>query len=230
MTDKERNDVPATEQVAHDAHIRVYGDGGGLRVLFVGNSISLHAPAPQLGWQGDWGMAASCAENDYVHRALRIWQEKYGKATGCVCQVSEWERDFMQDAPGYFAAARGFAPHITVVRIGDNISPQCDGILLRRQLGRAVRFLANGSPVVATDSFWRSPPVDDAIRAAAQQNGWTFVPISDLGDDPAMKAVGRFASEGVCLHPSDAGMAEIARRIADAVAALPPLYDRTKGE
>ena len=37
---------------------------GGLqaeRVLFLGNSITLHAPAPNIGWTGNWGMAATRA-------------------------------------------------------------------------------------------------------------------------------------------------------------------------
>ncbi len=37
------------------------------RVLFPGNSITLHGPAPAIGWTGNWGMAASAEHLDYVH-------------------------------------------------------------------------------------------------------------------------------------------------------------------
>lgn len=36
-------------------------------VTIFGNSIVAHDPAPDIGWTGDWGMAASCRDSDFVH-------------------------------------------------------------------------------------------------------------------------------------------------------------------
>ena len=37
------------------------------RILFLGNSITMHSPNPSIGWTNNWGMAASGMGNDYVH-------------------------------------------------------------------------------------------------------------------------------------------------------------------
>jgi hypothetical protein len=37
------------------------------RILFVGNSLTLHGPKPVIGWTGNWGMAASAQDRIFVH-------------------------------------------------------------------------------------------------------------------------------------------------------------------
>lgn len=39
-------------------------------LLILGNSIVRHSPRQEVGWNGDWGMAASVADSDFVHRIM----------------------------------------------------------------------------------------------------------------------------------------------------------------
>ena len=87
-----RNNVSAEGQLKASQYVWLEcPDAKGIRVLFAGNSITLHGARPELGWHFDWGMAASCKEKDYVHL---VEQEILGlcpDATFCICQGAEWE-------------------------------------------------------------------------------------------------------------------------------------------
>ena len=66
------------------------------KVLFLGNSITLHGPAPKIGWDGNWGMAASTREKDFVHVLLsRIAKSAGGKPEVKIKNIADFERSSM---------------------------------------------------------------------------------------------------------------------------------------
>ena len=76
------------------------GEGSKLRILFVGNSITLHGKLPEAGWNQDCGMAASCLEKDYVHVLISKIKEKYDpNVTFSILQVANYERRFLEVTP-----------------------------------------------------------------------------------------------------------------------------------
>lgn len=48
-----------------------------LNVLVWGASLAKHPPAENLYWYGNWGMAASKEENDFIHRLVYYLEEEY---------------------------------------------------------------------------------------------------------------------------------------------------------
>ena len=93
------------------------------RILILGNSITLHAPKAEIGWEGNWGMAASSQDKDYVHLLYARVKAQYGGARICILQATYWENYFWQkEYPAFFADARDFSPDVIIFRLGENIS------------------------------------------------------------------------------------------------------------
>lgn len=80
------NTVSSKGQLDQNRYVKFFQRGGTKRVLFFGNSITRHGPKESIGWSGDWGMAASCREKDYVHLVISELDKKYGTVDYCIAQ------------------------------------------------------------------------------------------------------------------------------------------------
>lgn len=219
-----KNTVSAKGQVKEYDIVRPMQRGGKLNVLFLGNSITRHAPAEDIGWFDDWGMAASKEENDYVHVAVRMLEEKYGTINYCTACCGDWERAYFQDEKiPRWALAKEFNADIIVVRLGENIwgplRENLDSVPLYPHIDKFIKYFKNKEDVrvVVTDLFWAYEGIDKVLREVCEKNGYSFVHISDLGEMDEMKALGQFWHEGVSLHPNDNGMHAIAERVVEKI-------------
>ena len=209
------NTVPAEDQLKDVGSVRFEGDGG-IKVLFIGNSITWHGTKTDIGWSGDYGMAASAREKDYVHVLASMLGEKYGKVSVCIAQLASWEGNYVSDTilEEKYAPARDFDADIIVVRIGENM-PKGSAPACKPYFDRMIKYfkVREGQKVIITDSFWRNDARDSMIREIAEENGYAFCRIGDLENDPENMAIGQFEHRGVAIHPSDLGMERIAKRI-----------------
>lgn len=210
------NDVPAVGQLkGSDCISFETTENADIKLLFLGNSITRHGKAENLGWCGDWGMAASSKENDYVHKIISKFCQKGIKVSVCIANLSDWERTRNMDLlfTKYSSALRFNADYV-IVRLGENACP--DKYLSEFELcyGELTDlFSRNGAKIVLTDLFWEYEPFDNFVAELAKARGYAFAEIHDLGNDDEMKAIGKFSHNGVAVHPGDKGMAEIAERI-----------------
>ena len=212
------NTVSPANQLKDTPVVRFYNPlGRGKRIMFVGNSITLHGILPSIGWERECGMAASAPEKDYVHLLMKKTEEISPDGVFCICQVADWEREYFlgekKHAP--YENARLFGADIIVLRFIENCpSDGFDGELFKANLSRLVSFLdpSGKAGVIVTTGFWRHPG-DAALTEFAAENNYPCVPLGDLGDRDEMRATGLFAHEGVAAHPGDSGMENIADRI-----------------
>lgn len=215
-----KNNVSAKDQLGGRALISyINPEGKGRRVLFVGNSITLHSPKADIGWNDNWGMAASAEEKDYVHLLEHTVLQEDPTASFCICQVAAWERQYKNGSETHekYASAREFGADIIVIRCIENCPKDgFDETVFQKELDALIRYLdrEQKAKVIISTGFWHHPG-DGALRAYAKEHGYPCVELGDLGDDDAMKAIGLFEHRGVANHPGDRGMQMIAERLAE---------------
>jgi hypothetical protein len=192
------------------------------KVLFLGNSITLHGPAPKIGWVGNWGMAASAADKDFVHIVTRSLARASGdEPETMVKNVATFERQYADyDLRANLRGAFDFKADLVIVAIGENV-PGLASEKEKSLFGASVEKLlkevrSDRHPTIIVRScFWPNRAKDEALRQACQQVEGTFVDISGLSKDASNYARSErdFQHAGVAAHPGDRGM----RAIADAI-------------
>ncbi|MBN1306539.1 MAG: hypothetical protein JXA18_01380, partial [Chitinispirillaceae bacterium] len=187
-----------------------------LKILFVGNSITHHEPSPELGWYGDWGMAASSKENDYVHILISKLSDCFLSTSFAYQEetVVSWENNFSTSLY-VFQDIINYCPDICIVRLGENVDEEyAKNNNYYSELTKLITFCIDSSTkVIVTGNFHPSFYKDSIQQSVALDNGWHYVDFKHIGADPANYAYGLFSDPAVASHPSDAGMKEMALSI-----------------
>jgi hypothetical protein len=196
------------------------------RILFLGNSITLHGPAPSIGWTGDWGMAASTAERDHVHLLVeRIAKAAGGRPRTMVRNIADFERQLDGfDLVEGLKRELAFEPELVILAIGENVAPlttDADKDRFRAALERLVAELArHGQPrLVVRSSFWPDAEKDKILEQVCSGAGGLWVDIGALGRDESnfARSERRIEHAGVAGHPGDKGMLAIADALWSAI-------------
>ncbi|WP_118973901.1 SGNH/GDSL hydrolase family protein [Taibaiella koreensis] len=188
-------------------------------VLILGNSITKHGPAPDIGWQGNWGMAASTADSDFVHQLASEIHKHDGSVIvkGANLVGLEWQLGDYN-----FGKLDSFkAPDMLIMRFGENVNDTtvADGGFIGNY-DRAIQHIdpEDQAIKVVVGSFWARPNTNKLLKEYADKKGYLFVRNDDLLDDASNTARGLFPDKGVGEHPSDRGMRMIKERIWEKIA------------
>lgn len=199
-------------------------EGKPLKMLFVGNSITRHGPAAKIGWTGNWGMAASTEDKDYVHLVVDAVAKKRGaKPEYLVANVADFERNFETfDFATKLKTQTDFAPDIVVLAIGENapaLQTEESKTKFKDSVTKLLTLLKTGpdTKLYVRSCFWANTAKDTVLKEACAAAGGVFIDISALARDEGnyARSERKFDHEGVARHPGDKGM----RAIADAISA-----------
>lgn len=191
------------------------------KVLILGNSITKHGPKADIGWTGNWGMAASAEDKDFVHLVMAALTKGGAKPEFMVRNVADFERGYASyDANEKLKEPIAFAPDLIILAIGENVpglSTDEAKTQFKTSLMKVLKALKGpGNPTfIIRSSFWANAAKDQILREASQEMGGRYVDISALGKDESNYARSErpFKHEGVARHPGDKGMQAIAAAI-----------------
>ena len=184
-----------------------------MKLLILGNSITHHSPAPEIGWTGDWGMAASAKDRDFVHRLAGMLEESGVRVELRERNVADFERDPSLPLSDTFADDLAFKPDTVVLRICENTPAERleNFAAAYEDLIRLFRR-DPGCRVFAVGPFWKNDRAEELLSEAAGRTGAHWVSLASLHSGE-YQALGQFSHAGVAAHPSDKGMEAIARII-----------------
>lgn len=210
MEKYQENIIPALNQNKVSVFDKEGNDG--LKILFVGNSITRHAPKPEVGWLNDCGMAASSIEKDYVHLLMKKIHTLDKDASFQIAQVAGFEWNFLKQLPDEFSAWQKSADYkadIVIMFFGANVDAKYDtdknpAITFGEAYEKMRNFFATNPNAVFIHSqgFYIRPKLDEEKKAVAEKYGDVFVSLEHI--------IHRDETHGMFNHPSDLGMQEIA--------------------
>lgn len=187
------------------------------KVLILGNSITWHPPGPDLNWFGNWGMAATAADKDFLSLLTKKIKENNEQNEVLGRNVYPFERTYETIKLTEFEDLKAFKADIIIIRFGENISEteRAANPQLQVAVKAFVEYLADGRPVkvILTTPFWTNLGVNQNFLALSEKNKWPLIPLHDLGLANENMALERFENISVGRHPGDLGMERIATRI-----------------
>jgi len=190
-------------------------------VLILGNSITHHLPAPEIGWFGDWGMAASAADKDYVHILMKRFKNQNNSVNVHFRNIADFETGYWNYDYSKLDNFRDLGPDLLILRIGENVrETDMDSYDFGVYYLGLIDYFKQKNPalkIICVSSFWDQPGIEDCISKLSKDNHLPMVSIKELSADITNTAFGIFSHSGVASHPSDKGMKAIADMIWDEI-------------
>ena len=176
------------------------------KVVVLGNSIVQYGPDQSIGWNGNWGLAASRKENDFIHLLLQSLKAKRNDVTVRFKNIADFESAYLTFSLSTLDSLRD--ADMLIIKIGENVkSSQPSYRQFIAKYDQLIRYLNPSGKAVKLiiDGFWKNEKVNNDIRSYAVQQKIALLSITDISSDSK--------NRGIAGHPNDRGMRMIAERV-----------------
>jgi len=200
--------------------------GEEFKILIIGNSLTRHGIAREIGWTHISGMAATSENEDYVHLIFNHLQNKLPtkKVAMRLSNFAEFERFPKSLNISSLDTLISFKPNLIIYQLGENVSLN-DTMTFKEKYMALINYTKEKTKAITicTTPFFPSSEKNDIINQVAKKTNSYLVDLSHLpllneqdyaknekayqGDKTIWK------SEGIGIHPGDKGMRDIAEQI-----------------
>lgn len=191
-------------------------------ILVLGNSITIHPIVSY--WWGEWGMAASRRENDFVHKLESKIRLVNPDCEITPVNIAAWEAAHTTYDLSNFDSYFTTPPDLVIIRIGENVGDETDFDTSIQGLIDYIKTKAPSANIVMTGTFFADASMNVLLSAAAVANGLRYTELSSLNTAENRSSIGAIVydedgnphtvnNSGVAKHPNDTGMKAIADKI-----------------
>lgn len=189
------------------------------KVLVLGNSMTIHGPSAEIGWFGNWGMAASSKDKDFVH----VLQARL-QIPVIPVNISAWENNPATFDLSTIDTYLQQDPFIVVIRLGESVKEITGFNTSLNKLIDHIQGKLPDSKILITGTFWNNIPISNVLAQVAKQRNIPFVKLSHLDVIENISFIGapvfsvdgspyKITNQGVAGHPGDLGMERMANEI-----------------
>lgn len=196
-------------------------DSSKKKTLFIGNSITLHGQCEY--WWGDWGMAASEKDKDYVHAFAGMISRDHNIDVMAV-NFSQWET-MWYDRSETFSLLRDYLytdMDMIVIQLGENVT---EYETLENDFDELLKYITTTCPqteMYCIGNIWENEKIDEVKKKVCERYNCTFISLDEIiGQKEYWLGTGKRVKgsdgeyhisnhKGVALHPNDLGMQRIA--------------------
>lgn len=213
-----------TDKIEKLANKVEYADNA-YNYLAIGNSITRHGLADY--WWDEVGMAATKADNDYVHLVVDYLKDTYGDVCYYAINFCTWENQEHDRAETHYILDTYLSTKLDLVTIqlSENVS---DITTFKTDFEALINYIHDNAPnadIYIIGDFWDSGEKELMKIEAATDIGVPFISLDKIKGNPEYQCgIGTIVYDakgnehvvehnGVASHPSDKGM----KYIADAI-------------
>lgn len=215
-------EMPQYEELIHPSSSKEV-----LKVLIVGNSITSHGKASDIGWNHKSGMAAIQENTDYVHLLFDKLSSHY-PTKNIFLRYSNWSQ--FERSPETFSGfkhAEEYNPDIIIFQLSDNITPESSNHFSNA----SIIFLKKFKNKFVVSPFFMNTSNYGVSKKIATDSNSTFIDISSIANDKANRASNdnrpdrsEWKVEGIGAHPGNTGMKNISETIFKSIILSQPYF------